>query len=323
MSISDVSSILGDYMLKGWVLTDKSCRNPGCATPLMRSPRGTPEVWFCASCDGGPPGTKVSVSANSGASTSANTAASASTVSSVVSRGRSLESRPSTPATEISDSEDVPGSPLFVLPPETEESRRRRDQSDRASKELGRRLLRGWAMLGEECQNPTCIGVPLMRQPNTGGQQSPLKECVVCDTVYSTARNGSGIERLVPIQTEAHRSPAHQPPNNPVVSPAENDRQLLTRSQRTAQTHEAVQNTQQSALHNLIVDTEILSEASTNLQLSLKDLSNDLSTMRSSRFSSPESISRIAKAMSDVSVALGDIEKLRWSQFVGQGPGAS
>ncbi len=62
--------------------------------------------------------------------------------------------------------------PLFA---ETEETRRRREQTDRASAEIGRRLLQGWTMLGDECPSESCYYVPLVRPPRTGGEQDPRK----------------------------------------------------------------------------------------------------------------------------------------------------
>lgn len=70
--------------------------------------------------------------------------------------------RKSTPPTDISP----PRSPEFTLPPPTQEQLARREQSDRAAQEIGSKLLQGWTMLGDECPNPTCYGVPLVRAPN-------------------------------------------------------------------------------------------------------------------------------------------------------------
>ncbi len=81
-------------------------------------------------------------------------------------------SRSSTPPTDISS---ALSSPTFAPPHDTEDALRRRQQSDAASAEIGRRLLKGWAMLADECQNDRCIGVPLVRPPNTGGGKSPRK----------------------------------------------------------------------------------------------------------------------------------------------------
>ena len=81
------------------------------------------------------------------------------------SSSESYTSRTSTPPTDISEAQS---SPTFAPPPETIETRRRREQSDRASSEIGKKLLKGWAMLAEECPNETCYGVPLVRPPKSG-----------------------------------------------------------------------------------------------------------------------------------------------------------
>ncbi|KAJ7276288.1 hypothetical protein B0H12DRAFT_1084556 [Mycena haematopus] len=173
----DVSGTLGEYMLKGWVLTDKTCPNAGCSVPLMRSPAArSPVVHFCASCDGGPDSIRPSVPDASATSSS------------------SYFSRSSTPPTEVSS---TLSSPVFAPPPETEESRRRRQQSDEASAAIGQRLLKGWAMLADECPNERCFGVPLVRPPNAGGEKDPRKECVICKTIYITEVDWAGRERLV------------------------------------------------------------------------------------------------------------------------------
>lgn len=87
-------------------------------------------------------------------------------------------SRSSTPATEVSS---ALSSPVFAPPADTAESRRRREQSDTASSEIGKRLLKGWAMLGDECPNARCYGVPLVRPPKAGGEKDPRKACTVPD----------------------------------------------------------------------------------------------------------------------------------------------
>jgi hypothetical protein len=122
-------------------------------------------------------------------------------------------SRPSTPPTEISS---TLSSPTFAPPVDTEETIRRRQQSDQASAEIGKRLLKGWAMLGEECPNIRCYGIPLVRPPKTGEDKDPRKvsnslqflihataiylvqECVICGTVYVTDVS-EGWQRLVPV----------------------------------------------------------------------------------------------------------------------------
>lgn len=97
------------------------------------------------------------------------TESSSSTVSST-----SHGSRPSTPPTDLSS---TLSSPTFAPPVETEDMIRRRQQSDQASTEIGKRLLKGWTMLADECPNTRCYGVPLVRPPKTGIDKDPRKVC--------------------------------------------------------------------------------------------------------------------------------------------------
>ncbi|KIK65351.1 hypothetical protein GYMLUDRAFT_159376 [Collybiopsis luxurians FD-317 M1] len=188
-TITDVSSVLSEYMLKGWVLTDELCRNSKCNVPLMRSPKGqNPVVHFCANCDGGPlKGNGYFCLSQHSDSPSASSTYSGSQ--------RHTISRSSTPATEVSDASSSDG---FQLPPETPESRRRREQSDFASTQIGQRLLKGWALLAEECLNENCFAVPLVRPPKTaGGEKDPRKaSCRLHDTVLLCLILYAGVRTL-------------------------------------------------------------------------------------------------------------------------------
>jgi hypothetical protein len=80
---------------------------------------------------------------------------------------------PGTPPTDVSS---TPSSPTFAAhPANISEVTNRREQSDRASSKIASRLLKGWAMLAEECPNPLCFGVPLVRPPKSGGGKDPRK----------------------------------------------------------------------------------------------------------------------------------------------------
>jgi uncharacterized Zn finger protein (UPF0148 family) len=169
-------------MIKGWVLTDTTCPSSACrGVPLMRSPNnGSSETYFCVNCNGPQQLSATSTQSNSSSTDSSSTYES--------------NSRPSTPPTELSS---ALSSPTFAPPIDTEETIRRRQQSDQASAEIGKRLLKGWAMLGEECPNIRCYGVPLVRPPKSGEERDPRKECVICGTVYVTDVS-DGWQRLVP-----------------------------------------------------------------------------------------------------------------------------
>lgn len=189
--MTDVPSKLGELMLQGWVLTDNPCPASGCrGVPLLRSPKGQePMVQHCVSCDRSP--TDVSQTQSQ--------------ASSIVS-SESYASRPSTPPTEIFSNLS---SPTFAPPAETEETRRRRQQSDNASTEIGKRLLKGWTMLGEECPNSRCYGIPLVRPPTKNGVKDTRKECVACETVYMNESDAEALQRLTPTSSSAEHASAH------------------------------------------------------------------------------------------------------------------
>lgn len=151
------------------VLTDNVCSKCG-KVPLMRSPSG-PILYFCANCDGSPSrasqhGPQPSQSAASSHRTA--TIPSPRSGSSYDSSSHGA-SRPSTPPTELY-------SQLSFDAEDTEEILRRREQSDHASTEIGKLLLKGWTMLADECPNSQCYGIPLVRPPK--GDKDPRKVCL-------------------------------------------------------------------------------------------------------------------------------------------------
>ncbi|KAJ7744524.1 hypothetical protein DFH07DRAFT_834621 [Mycena maculata] len=289
----DVSEILGQYMLKGWVLTDRRCPTAGCSVPLMRSPTGrTPVVHFCASCDGGPDSIRPQVP-DSSASVSSS----------------SHFSRSSTPPTEVSS---TLSSPVFAPPPLTEESRRRAEQSDAASSAIGQRLLKGWAMLAEECPNVRCFGVPLVRPPKAGGEKDPRKECVICGTVYITRG-----ERLVPEDFDESTTP--------VISNKGKAREVEIEVPKSIpETTSAIpQQLVQYAPLNMHTSTPIttslvrtnsifstLDESAQGLESTLRILSGRLTSLTAGQ-SDPSSIGSVADAISKVVVALSQIRQLQ------------
>jgi uncharacterized Zn finger protein (UPF0148 family) len=58
---------------------------------------------------------------------------------------------------------------------------RQETQSDRASKAISQLMLRNWALLGVECPNETCVGIPLLRNP----QRRQEMFCVICEKTYT------------------------------------------------------------------------------------------------------------------------------------------
>ncbi|KAK7061651.1 hypothetical protein R3P38DRAFT_667913 [Favolaschia claudopus] len=304
----DVSGILGEWMLKGWILTDKTCRNPGCHVPLMRSPAAkSPVIHFCANCDGGPDGSPA-------AQQPSNTS---------VSSSSSHFSRPSTPPTEVSS---TLSSPVFAPPPETEESRRRRQQSDAASAAIGQKLLQGWAMLAEECPNENCFGIPLVRPPKPGGEKDPRKECVICRTVYVTELDWAGRERLIPQNLSKDKPAADGKDDAPQTKISDlNDLNPRIEAKSTVEVPLpmllpplALDTT--PAAHSSVTTTTTMSALDSSLDNSVQSLE---STMRSlstrltaltSAHADTSSIGAAADAIFKVSSALGQVRQVQWAE---------
>jgi len=315
-------------MLKGWVLTDDICPNRGCNIPLMRSPNGsTPVAHYCANCDGRP--NSETTSATHPDSVLPIPAQSSPTISS-----SSRPSRASTPPTELSS---TLSSPTFALPVETAESLRRREQSDTASSEIGKRLLKGWAMLAEECPNVRCYGVPLVRPPKAGGGKDPKMECVICGTIYVSQIDPSGRERLISWNRVAGNAP--DPAREEMILPSSSGQS--TASAQVESKLIAQDETSQFAIPSLAMlsrtdyvepslplmpraemqpyqtntSVSALEVTAKSLELTLRALSEKLSFLSSGQFPlDPPSIAITADAIGKVTQALAQVKQLHWSE---------
>ncbi|KAF8165424.1 hypothetical protein B0H34DRAFT_793815 [Crassisporium funariophilum] len=330
-SISDISQVLGDYMLKGWVLTDQSCPTPGCAVPIMRSPKGkTPVITFCAQCNGNPQGTTIHTFKSQSlyrfaAAQPQISAPTSSSNASESSESHIYISRSSTPLTEISE---ALSSPVFAPLEDTPETTRRREQSDRASSEIGKKLLTGWAMLADECPNEMCYGVPLVRPPRSGGVVDPRKVCVICGNSYSTEVDSVGRELLVPDNALVSSIKAH-PPTNSIIKPSQAETSLAhagTSSlaeqlqERKDPQHHMTQSSDPERLQLISYTADSVLEASSkSLQASLKALSKRLSSLSSQSALDPASIGAAADAISKVTQALANVRQLQRSESQANG----
>ncbi|CAO3565843.1 unnamed protein product [Mortierella alpina] len=66
---------------------------------------------------------------------------------------------------------------------ELKEREARREQSERASRLIGQKMLQGWAMLQDPCPNPACHGVPLL------ANREKKEYCVVCENYFQREQN--------------------------------------------------------------------------------------------------------------------------------------
>jgi len=292
-------------MLKGWVLTDQSCPTPGCVVPLMRSPKGRiPVTTFCASCSPTNSQETHSQIIEPGPASSSNPSS------------ESYISRSSTPPTEISE---ALSSPIFVPPPETAETRRRREQFDRASSEIGKKLLQGWTMLADECPNETCYGIPLVRPPKYVNDKDPKKECVICGNKYTTAIDSSGRQTLTLFNVQSvpfnliqsqRRDSLEQPQAH--SEPVNAQRPSMPPTNQHLQVNQL---TQSSTSPIMGASPDItLDESSQALQISLQALSRWLTALSSSSSPNFTSIGETADTISKVTAALAQVRQLQWSE---------
>jgi len=270
---------------------------------MMRSPGGrSPVTEFCASCNEIPDGPQ--------AKPSASVSDSSSTFTSHISRS-------STPPTDISS---ALSSPVFAPPIETEESLRRREQSDRASAEIGKRLLKGWAMLGDECINTRCYGIPLVRPPKVGGEKSPRKECVICGTVYVSELDWAGREHLVIADSVVAA--------NNTLNPSNTQQRGELRAQEgivhTSKEIFPLQHISNAAIPpstpggDISIQSgsalQVLAESSNALQSTLRTLSARLTALSATQAPDTTSIGSTADAINKVTQALIHVRQLQWSE---------
>lgn len=84
-------------------------------------------------------------------------------------------STPPTPSSQLPTGPDAAPTPppTLQLPQPSQCELQRRAQSDRASMAISEKMLQGWKLLAQECPNPTCHGVPLLKPPKARSEAAP------------------------------------------------------------------------------------------------------------------------------------------------------
>jgi uncharacterized Zn finger protein (UPF0148 family) len=172
----DVSSLLGDRMLGGWAMMGVNCENDDCGTPLMKKPRS--EEMECVSCGalyeekGG-----TLVTTQPGALPAAAAAKRSNSVSEYAPEKVIESTRTTTTAQESGDGVNY-GNNAFDVNDAPTLSFAMSGRDGDASSKIANKLLLGWAMLDEVCDNQDCdCNAPLMRD-KTGETH-----CVGCGPV--------------------------------------------------------------------------------------------------------------------------------------------
>ncbi|KAL1918534.1 uncharacterized protein VTP21DRAFT_3194 [Calcarisporiella thermophila] len=158
-SHDSITASIGQYLLKGWILTDVVCSTPNCGVPLMRS-FNDKDKYICVRCstDSVPP-------SKSSPANITNDQVSASFVhnnNEEMIGDRELEYEIANEKAKIIE----------------DEKQARREQSEKATKLIGEKMLQGWALLNDSCINETCYGIPLLRN------REKRCMCVVCGRYY-------------------------------------------------------------------------------------------------------------------------------------------
>ncbi|OSX60456.1 hypothetical protein POSPLADRAFT_1047893 [Postia placenta MAD-698-R-SB12] len=277
----------------------------------MRSPI-SPIQFFCANCDTVIPASTASSSLPIRPST---TQSQVNDQSSISSASSGHLSRSSTPPTEVSS---TLSSPTFAPPIDTEEILRRRQQSDTASAEIGKRMLRGWAMLADECPNNSCYGIPLIRPPKAGGEKNPRKECVICGTVYVDEQDHFGGTRLIPLSPPTHSyeagsSQTAPTPSDISASSSYAGRPADSKGKAVATSH--IERAQ-SSFSAYPAGSSALDSSAQSLELSLHALSERLKVLVSGAIIDPSLIAQTADAITKVSQALAQVRHLQRNEVL-------
>ncbi|ORE00985.1 hypothetical protein BCV72DRAFT_253342 [Rhizopus microsporus var. microsporus] len=127
-SEEEAGSLLGTYLLQGWVMTDKLCPVTDCSYPLMRSKDGS--ISFCTLHD-------------------------------------PLPNKPTSTTTTTTTNQKKPLTNNEPVADQLALQRQRREQSSKASQLIGEKMLQRWTLLNEHCPNDTCYAIPLVRHPET------------------------------------------------------------------------------------------------------------------------------------------------------------
>ncbi|KAJ1642821.1 hypothetical protein LPJ64_005360 [Coemansia asiatica] len=109
--------------------------------------------------------------------------------------------------------------------PEAKKRREKREQGDRASQMIAKKLLQGWTMVDESCPNESCYSVPLIRDRDL------IQLCVICEQKYMdeksyakkygslSTQHVSNPERVAENKEDTARMVEEKPDKNSEVMP--------------------------------------------------------------------------------------------------------
>jgi len=220
--LDSTSSQLGSYLLRGWRLLDQSCGV--CYTPMLRSPAPGSQL-LCVKCGSDTTNTSSLPNGTSTSSTTATTDGDRPPAGyHPFVNGDDMDSDE-----EEQEAGVIRDEPVVQAIANGQIELGRREQSDRASKLIGEKLLQGYCLLDELCPTPTCFGIPLLRLP----RETERRTCVICEKIYPEVARSAPATVIPP--PAATSLPSIQPslgPRTEVFTQEENEynRYSITRS---------------------------------------------------------------------------------------------
>ncbi|KAJ2549572.1 hypothetical protein EV175_004397 [Coemansia sp. RSA 1933] len=275
-----ITGRLSRLMLKRWSMLADLCTADGCSAPLMRDPAtgNTKCVWHDAKELFPDDLTQAELEPIDGITATAEAVPKTDEKLSVETE------KPTTASSSPDDEEQM-----------IRRSRReRREQGDRASQLIAKRLLQGWKMIDHPCPNSECHSVPLVQD------RDGVQFCVICQQRYMheadyVKKYGS----LDQIQTAEATPREPQIPPVPAPGPAEAKKSTSVKQEETT-----VSKNQQSASSNGVTSPAV-QEAIDALNAKIAELSSQLLVA-----TRPKDIIRITKAISSCAKAVHKCQKL-------------
>ncbi|ORZ06257.1 hypothetical protein BCR42DRAFT_456530 [Absidia repens] len=178
----DAMSLLGTFLLQGWVMTDQLCSEESCSVPMMRSKDGVIQV--CVLHDPLPTSNaRNAPSTTTTTSTPATNHVATPSITSTVSTDDIEDDDNSIVVVEHTKQQQQPATTAATSGDDDEKTfkiqQERREQSSKASQLIGQKMLQRWALLNDTCPNDACYAIPLVRHPS-----NKTMYCVICEQTY-------------------------------------------------------------------------------------------------------------------------------------------
>ncbi|KAJ1667170.1 hypothetical protein EV178_001663 [Coemansia sp. RSA 1646] len=293
-----VTGRMSKLMLKRWPMLADLCSVDGCCSPLMRNPAtgDTKCVWHDAKELFPDEMTEGEIKASAANTESAKDSDATCKTDEKMSTEAEKPPALSNYASSTADKDDEEEARL---------RRERREQSDRASHLIAKRLLQGWKMIDRPCPNKQCYSVPLVED------RDRVQFCVICEQRYMYEnhyiKKYGAIDQSQPSEAPAAVASTSQAVTKAPVSAKPKKDALVIQEPETTTTvsKSQKQQPQKRATESTVVSSSAVQEAIDALNEKIADLS-----ARLLETTCPKDIVRISKAISSCAKAISKCQRL-------------